>query len=135
MKNKKKYIEENEESKEPKVDAELLRAYMMGAANPRFSNKNFTSDDVVDLHLSSSKTGKGMIPETDALFHQMEEFERALDKAIASNKMEFRVIHGLGKGKLKQAIHKLLAAHPQVRSFTNDYHSKYGYGSTLIVLK
>ena len=132
---KKKFDDEEEEKREPQIDAEILRLYMMGAANPRFSNKNFTSEDVIDLHLSSSKTGKGKISEADAMFYQIEEFEKALDKAIASGKMEFRVIHGLGKGKLKQAIHKLLAEHPQVRSFINDYHSKYGYGSTLIVLK
>jgi DNA mismatch repair protein MutS2 len=79
--------------------------------------------------------GKGKIPAHDALFYQLEQFEAALDRAIAAGKMEFRVVHGHGKGKLKQEIYKLLDKHPQVRSYENTYHSKYGYGSTLIILK
>ncbi|HWB63725.1 MAG TPA: Smr/MutS family protein, partial [Chitinophagales bacterium] len=63
------------------------------------------------------------------------EFEKALDKAIASGRLEFRVIHGYGKGKLKEEIHKILKKHPHVRSFENSYHSRYGYGSTLIYLQ
>ena len=68
----------------------------------------------------------------DALFHQLDEFEKALDKAIAANKLEIRVVHGLGKGKLKEEIHKLLAKHPQVKTFSSEYSIRYGYGSTLI---
>lgn len=116
-------------------DPELLRMYMMGATNPGNSGKINYADDVIDLHLEHVENRKGSIPAHDALFHQLDEFEKALDKAIAANKMEFRVVHGLGKGKLKAAIHKMLDKHPQVRSYENTYHSKYGYGSTLVFLK
>lgn len=117
------------------IDAELLRMYLMGAANPGFGTKINYADDVVDLHLSPSQVGKGKIEPQNALFHQLERFENALDRAIAAGKMEFRVVHGHGKGKLKEEIHKLLKKHPQVKNFKNDYHSRYGYGSTVIYLK
>ncbi len=113
-------------------DPDLLKTYLMGATNPVFSNKIEMSDEVIDLHLEQHQVGKGKIAPNEALFHQIEEFERALDKAIASGKFEFRVVHGLGKGKLKAEICKILDRHPNVKSYSNEYHSKYGYGSTLI---
>lgn len=124
------------EKKDKGFDAELLRMYMMGATNPGFSNKlSGNTDDCIDLHLEKVETGKGKIPPQDALFIQIEHFEAALDRAIASGKFEFRVVHGHGKGKLKEEIYKILKKHPHVRSFENDYHSRYGHGSTLIQLK
>lgn len=104
--------------------------YMMGGTNPGFSNKSQHSNDSIDLHFESKH--KGHIAPQDVLFHQLDEFEKALDNAIAAGKLEFRVVHGLGKGKLKQEIHKLLDKHPQVKSYENTYHSQYGYGSTIV---
>lgn len=116
-------------------DPEVLRMYMMGATNPGFSNKLENASDIIDLHLEQHQTGRTAIPAHDALFYQLDIFEKALDRAVASGKLEFRVVHGLGKGKLKQEIYKLLEKHPQVKSFENTYHSKFGYGSTIIYLK
>jgi hypothetical protein len=107
----------------------------MGATNPGFSNKFEYRDEVIDLHLEKIHAGKGRIDPQEALFVQLDNFETALDRAIAAGKMEFRVIHGHGKGKLKEEVHKILDKHPHVRSYENDYHSRYGYGSTLIQLK
>ncbi|MES2620988.1 MAG: Smr/MutS family protein [Bacteroidota bacterium] len=122
----------NKEKTTPGFDPELLKMYMMGGANPGFSNKVENSEDVIDLHLEQREVGKGKIAPEDALFHQLDEFEKAMDKAIAAGKLEFRVVHGLGKGKLKQEIYKLLDKHPEVKSYKNEYHSRYGYGSTII---
>ena len=116
-------------------DPELMRMYMMGATNPGFSNKVEMRDDIIDLHLEKVDSGNGPVPSHDALFIQIEKFEAALDKAIGAGKLEFRVIHGYGKGKLKEAIYKVLDKHPHVRSYENDHHSRYGHGSTLIQLK
>lgn len=132
---KKKKKELNTPKSEQVFDPEVLRMYLMGATNPGFSNKIERAEDIIDLHLEKVHHGKGHIPGHDALFVQLDKFEAALDKAIGAGKLEFRVIHGFGKGKLKDEIYKILAKHPHVRSFENDYHSRYGYGSTLIQLK
>ena len=113
-------------------DPELMRLYMMGATNPGFSNKIDNALDEIDLHLEQTELIIGKIPSQDALFHQLDEFEKALDKAIAAGKFEFRVVHGLGKGKLKEEIFKLLEKHPYVKRYSNEFHSRYGYGSTII---
>ena len=113
-------------------DPELLKMYMMGGSNPGFSNKMASADDIIDLHLNQNHVGKGKVSPENALFYQLDEFEKAMDKAIAAGKLEFRVVHGLGKGKLKEEIYKLLEKHPEVKSYKNEYHSRYGYGSTII---
>jgi hypothetical protein len=113
-------------------DAELLKMYMMGGANPGFSNKMESAEDIIDLHVNQNNVGKGKIAPENVLFHQLEEFEKAMDKAIAAGKLEFRVVHGLGKGKLKEEIYKLLEKNPEVKSYKNEHHSRYGYGSTII---
>lgn len=127
---------EEQEAGKGGLDAELLRMYLMGATNPGISNKIESADDVIDLHLTKAEVGgTGKIPPQDALFIQLEKFERALDRAIAAGKLEFRAVHGHGSGKLRQEIFKILDKHPHVRSYSNDYHSRYGYGSTLIYLQ
>jgi DNA-nicking Smr family endonuclease len=124
--------EDKAKNKNADFDPELLKMYMMGGSNPGFSNKVEGAGDIIDLHLENRQLGKGKIAPQDALFYQLEEFEKAMDKAIAAGKLEFRVVHGLGKGKLKEEIYKLLEKHPEVKSYKNEYHSRYGYGSTLI---
>lgn len=113
-------------------DAELLREYMTGATNPGFSGKTTISADVVDLHLEKTSAGKSAVPPQEALFHQLQKFEKALDSAIAAGKLELRVVHGLGKGKLKEEIIKILQTHPQVKSYSDAYTASHGYGSTII---
>lgn len=115
----------------------MLRAYLMGATNPGMVTRIDKAQNSIDLHLDQHKVGKGSgkIAPNDALFHQIQEFEKALDNAIASGKFEFRAVHGHGSGKLKIAIHTILDTHPHVKSYKNDYHSRYGYGSTIIYFK
>jgi len=120
------------DNKSAPFDPELLKMYMMGATNPGFSNKTTYIHDTIDLHLEEIHRGKSPIRPEDALFHQIEKFEKEMADAIAAGKFELRVVHGLGKGKLKAEIHRILDKHPNVRSYENDYHSRYGYGSTII---
>ena len=70
-----------------------------------------------------------------AIEYQLDAMERALDNAIAKGKVELRIIHGIGKGKLRDEIHKALSKHPQVKSFENAHHSRYGWGSTIVYFK
>jgi len=117
------------------VNTDVLKMYLMGAANPAHSNKVFNQvADVVDLHLDEPTANHHNIDPTEALFLQLQHAEKCLDAAIAARKTEFRIVHGIGSGKLKTEIHKMLSKHPHVVSFENAYHSRYGWGSTLVKL-
>ena len=65
---------------------------------------------------------------------QLAAFENYLNKAINLGVDRFFVIHGLGKGRLRNEIATRLLKHPQVQTFKNEYHAKYGYGATEVVL-
>ena len=42
------------------------------------------------------------------------------------------VIHGVGKGVLRDEIHSLLKTRKEVKNFVNQYDSRFGYGATEI---
>ena len=109
----------------------------MGAADPGISSKTNTSmfGEEIDLHVDSTKFSGGKKDNKYAIEYQLEALEAALDNAVVKGKVELRVIHGIGKGKLKAEIHKILKAHPQVKSFQNTHHPRYGLGSTIVHLK
>jgi len=120
-----------------KLDPDLLRSYMMGAANPVKGSKTNSSmfGEEIDLHVDSTRFKGGKMDNKYAIEFQIEALEAALDNAVMKGKVEIRIIHGLGKGKLKEEVHKILSRHPQVKSFENTYHSRYGMGSTLVYFK
>jgi dsDNA-specific endonuclease/ATPase MutS2 len=42
------------------------------------------------------------------------------------------VIHGVGKGKLREEIHEILKLKKEVKYFINQYDPRFGYGATEI---
>src|ERR1044072_4078988 len=66
---------------------------------------------------------------------QLNEFQRYLDLAISHRQSSMIVIHGLGKGKLRDELHHILRQTSEVDNFVNEYHPKYGYGATEIFFK
>lgn len=62
------------------------------------------------------------------------EVDRALDRALLAGHHELRVIHGVGKGVLRQAISRHLVDHPQVAGQRLGLHGEGGRGVTVAVL-
>lgn len=90
----------------------------------------------IDLHMENLMPDyKGGMSNGEILQLQIRSFRRALEKAIAGGVKEFYAIHGLGKGKLKEEIFRILPEYPQVKSFRNEYHPRYGFGATEIFLE
>lgn len=95
---------------------------------------NFSSE--IDLHIENltQKSIKGM-GNAEILRIQMAAFENYLNKAIKLGIDRVFVIHGLGKGKLRNEIATRLLNNPEVVTFKNEFHAKYGYGATEVILK
>ncbi len=55
------------------------------------------------------------------------EVENFIDRAVTDNLEEIKVIHGVGTGKLRSALHELFKKHKNVESFR---YGKYGEGET-----
>ncbi len=92
---------------------------------------------VLDLHIEQ------LVPNYRELNASITSFVglqiKALDEyVLKASKLKVEkvvVIHGLGDGKLKEAIASRLRTHPLVKSFLNGFNELYGFGATEIVLR
>ncbi len=93
-------------------------------------------DSEIDLHIENltSQSVKKMT-NAEILRIQLKAFQDYLRKAIQLKMDRVFIIHGLGKGKLRNEIATRLMKHPDVVTFKNEYHAKYGYGATEVILK
>ena len=89
----------------------------------------------LDLHIEHLVTEWRGMKNIEILAIQLNEFTRYLELAITHHQHSMIVIHGLGRGKLKDEIHLILKDTPEVEKFVNEYHPRYGYGATEIFFK
>ena len=86
----------------------------------------------VDLHIEKLTDHYKNLSPSDMLAIQLGEFQRQLDEAIAHHQFSIVIIHGVGKGTLRNEVHEILRHTPEVKSFVNQYDPRYGYGATEI---
>ncbi len=84
----------------------------------------------LDLHVENLVKDQRKLNNSDILNLQIRHFEQYLDKAVRVGVDRVFIIHGVGEGKLKNAIATILMQHPHVKTFKNEYHARYGYGAT-----
>jgi hypothetical protein len=87
----------------------------------------------IDLHIEKLVANPQKLSKADILRIQLQHFDAYLDKAIRLGVDRVFIIHGLGKGRLRDAIASRLVQMEAVRSFRNEYHPRYGYGATEVV--
>ncbi|MFN3940064.1 MAG: Smr/MutS family protein, partial [Chitinophagales bacterium] len=93
-----------------------------------------TMPDFIDLHIESLVQDYKLLDKGEILHIQLKHFERFLDKAIKHGLHRIYAVHGLGKGKLKSEIEKILNATPEVISYNNNHNVRFGYGATEVYL-
>lgn len=89
----------------------------------------------VDLHIENLvPTTKGM-SNADMLLTQIAALNEHL-RIVINNKQERTIIiHGLGKGVLRDEVHKVLRQIPEVSKFSNEWQGQYGFGATEVWFK
>ncbi len=103
-------------------------------ATPTPSQKAFFNTEL-DLHAEQLFANPGKVSPADIFRRQMETFEHYLQQAIQIGVPQVFIIHGLGKGKLRQAIADRSLTFSEVAQVRNDYHPKYGFGASEIILR
>jgi DNA mismatch repair protein MutS2 len=71
------------------------------------------------------------LPIEDALA-QVDKF---LDDATLESLGRVRLVHGVGSGRLRQAVRGLLGSHPQVEAFSGASEDEGGPGTTIVTLR
>jgi len=90
----------------------------------------------LDLHIEALRPegGEGL-SNTAMLRLQLDTFEDALSRALATNMHEIIFIHGAGNGTLRKEIHRQLSRNKDIKFFEEAQKEKFGYGATLVRLK
>ncbi len=89
----------------------------------------------IDLHIEQLVPHTAGLSNFEMLTIQLEAFEDALDEAIRNHQQSLVVIHGVGKGRLKEEIHAILHTVREVEFFQHDWSPRYGYGATEIFFR
>ena len=89
----------------------------------------------IDLHIEMLHNDPHHLTNEEIVGIQIKSFESFLAKAIRLNVPKVYVIHGIGKGRLRDLIAARLKRNPNILMFKNEYHEKYGFGATQIWLR
>jgi len=90
---------------------------------------------VLDLHIEQlTEKPEACLP-AEIMAIQLNELHYQIDMAIAHQQDYMIVIHGLGTGALRDAVHEVLDAKEGIASYHNEWTGSYGYGATEIYFK
>lgn len=92
-------------------------------------------DPELDLHIEKLVSNAKKVKPNDILRIQMDHFDRYLDEAIRLGVPRVFIIHGVGTGTLREKIATRLLRIPEVKTFKNEYHARYGYGATEVIFE
>jgi hypothetical protein len=89
----------------------------------------------IDLHIEMLHENPQNLTTEAIVQIQIKAFESFLAKAIRLGISKIYLIHGVGKGRLRDMIAARLRRHPDVFTFKNEYHERYGFGATEVWLR
>lgn len=117
-------------------DAPAKPAAVIAAATPAPAAPVVAPPHEFDLHLEALRPdSKEELSNTAILRLQLDAFEDALSRALATNMHEIVFIHGMGNGVLRKEIHRQLSRNKDIKFFEDARKEKFGFGATLVRLK
>lgn len=88
----------------------------------------------IDLHIENLTKKHKYLDVFEIMSLQIDAFQKAMNDAILAQQSDLMVVHGIGNGKLKQEIHKILRTeYSHCCYFVHDYMPKYGMGATQVI--
>lgn len=89
----------------------------------------------IDLHIERLVKNPKKIKPNEIIRIQLSHFEAYMDQAVRLGVPRVFIIHGVGTGKLRNTIATRLMRMPEVATFRNEYHARYGYGATEVIFE
>ena len=119
-----------------KIDVEKLKEQMFEKQAPEPTIVLPSKPGVsIDLHIEKLSADSWAMSNREMLALQMATFDKQFEAAIANGMDEITFIHGVGNGVLRDAIHKKLSGHKNVKYFEDAQKEKFGYGATNVKIK
>ncbi|MEI8279820.1 MAG: Smr/MutS family protein [Bacteroidota bacterium] len=89
----------------------------------------------LDLHIEALMDNTRGMSNADILKVQLDALHRYVYLAINHHQERMFIIHGLGKGVLRDAVHQELSSIPEVDRYVNEWHGSYGFGATEVFFR
>ncbi|WP_276131690.1 Smr/MutS family protein [Polluticoccus soli] len=84
----------------------------------------------IDLHIENLVSTTKGLSNAEMLEIQLSALKQALNDAVMNRQERLMIIHGLGRGVLRDEVHKVLAETPGIERYVNEWQGKYGFGAT-----
>ncbi len=119
------------------IDAGMLKEHLSeNITKTDLSGEDIQKPDAeIDLHFEFLWPNAPSMENSEILKYQLDHFEKMLDNAIYSGMNEITFIHGVGNGKLRMEMHRILSQHKNIKSFKDAHKEKFGYGATSVRIK
>lgn len=89
----------------------------------------------VDLHIQHLVDDHAKMDNAEILEVQLSRFRTALESAILHKTRRIVFIHGVGNGKLKHELRRILDREYNKVKYQDASFKEYGYGATMVLLK
>lgn len=89
----------------------------------------------LDLHIEQLVEDYTEMTGAQMLELQLAHMRKYLDVAIRLGVDRVFLIHGHGKGQLRNRIHQELSRMGDLEGYRNEFHPKYGHGATEVILR
>lgn len=95
---------------------------------------NVRPSNVVDLHMEELRNEYSDMTSGEKLEAQLRYFSGKLEEAIRLRKKNLIVIHGVGKGRLRDEVRLILDDYPNI-TYSDASYETYGYGATEVFIE
>lgn len=125
--------QQKEEPKEKNIAGELSEAMMSGPKKTKKEKEENDGMEVVDLHAEEVLSETEGLTSGQILDAQMARYTFTLDSLVNSKKHgKIVFIHGVGKGKLKYEMLKVLKRDYPKMDYQDASFKEYGYGAIIV---
>lgn len=120
------------------IDPEELKKamYTKGDIKPARKSPPETAIEEVDLHIQQLVDNYKSLDPGQILDIQLSRFRTSIESAIIHKKKKVVFIHGVGNGKLKHEIRRLIdTEYKSNASYQDASFREYGYGATMALIR
>jgi DNA-nicking Smr family endonuclease len=134
---KKKEIKEDLKSYTKRVIEPIKTKYVPPTLGRKLNRNEIEEyanfDSEIDLHIENLTKNFSGMTNGEILNLQLQHFDRFMQKAYRLGVPRVFIIHGVGKGKLRDEITTKLIQEYDIQTFKNEFHPKYGFGATEVI--